>query len=90
VRGIVEQVEAYYEVHEMEMGTLYRWCPQSLVLRCNCEANPNLTTSKTTYSGCGADHAAITEVVLDPRPEEDRVIRPWRPVRPYYAPTKGT
>ncbi len=86
---IIERVEAHYEVHELEMGTLYRWCPQSIVLQCNCGANPTLTTSKTTCSGCGADLAAITEEMLDPCPEEE-VMRPWRSVRPYYAPTKGT
>ncbi len=86
---IIERVEAHYEVHEMEMGTVYRWCPQGIVLQCNCGAKPTLTASKPTCSGCSADHAAITEEVLDARPE-DRVVRPWRSVRPYYAPTKGT
>ena len=86
---IIERVEAHYEVHEMEMGTVYRWCPQGVVLQCNCGAKPTLTASNTTCSGCGADHAAITKEVLDPCPE-DKVIRPWRSVRPYYAPTKGT
>lgn len=86
---IIERVEAHYEVHEVEMGTVYRWCPQSIVLQCNCGAKPTLTASKTTCSWCGADHAAITEEVLDAR-LEDRVVRPWRSVRPYYAPTKGT
>jgi hypothetical protein len=89
VTRIIERVEAHYEVHEMEMGTVYRWCPESVVLQCNCGAKPTLTASKTTCSGCGADHAAITKEVLDARPE-DRVVRPWRSVRPYYTPTKGT
>jgi hypothetical protein len=89
VTRIIERVEAYYEVHEMEMGTLYRWCPQNVVLQCNCGAKPTLTASKTTCSGCGADHAAFTKEMLDTR-LEDRVVRPWRSVRPYYAPTKGT
>jgi hypothetical protein len=89
VTRIIERVEAHYEVHEMEMGTVYRWCPQNVVLQCNCGAKPTLTASKTTCSGCGADHAAITKEVLDAR-LEDRVVRPWRSVHPYYAPTKGT
>jgi hypothetical protein len=89
VTRIIERVEAHYEVHEMEMGTVYRWCPQNVVLQCNCGAKPTLTASKTTCSGCGADHGAITEEMLDAR-LEDRVVRPWRSVHPYYTPTKGT
>jgi hypothetical protein len=89
VTRIIERIGAHYEVHEMEMGTLYRWCPQSFVLQCHCGTRPTLTTSKTTCSGCGVDHAAITEEMLDPSPA-DKVISPWRSVRPYYAPTKGT
>ncbi len=85
---IIERVEAHYEVHEVEMGTVYRWCPEQVVLQCNCGAKLSLTTSKTICSECGADHAAITEEVLDARSED--VIRPWRSVRPYYAPTRGT
>ncbi len=86
---IIERVKAHYKVHEMEMGTVYRWCPQSIVLQCHCGAKPTLTTSKTTCSGCGADHAAITAEMLDAH-LEDSVVSPWRSVRPYYAPTKGT
>ena len=86
---IIERVEAHYEVHEVEMGTVYRWCPESIVLRCNCGARATLTASKPTCSGCGADHAAIAEEVLDAG-SEDRVVRPWRSVRPCYAPTRGT
>jgi hypothetical protein len=78
---IIKRIAAHYEVHEMEMGTLYRWCPESVVLQCHCGAKLTLTASKTTCSRCGADHAAITEEMLDPRPE-DKIIRPWRSVRP--------
>ena len=86
---IIERVKAHYEVHQLEMGTVYRWCPEMVVLQCNCGAKPTLTISKTTCSGCGADHAAITEEMLDAG-SEYKAIRPWRSVHPYYTPTKGT
>jgi hypothetical protein len=71
------------------MGAVYKWRPVSVVVECDCGERATLTASKTTCSGCGADHAAITEEMLDTR-IEDRVVRPWRSERPYYAPTKGT
>jgi hypothetical protein len=33
---VIEQVEAGYEVEEVEFGTVYRWCPESVVVRCVC------------------------------------------------------
>jgi hypothetical protein len=32
VARVIERVEAHYEVQEVEMGTVYRWCPESVVL----------------------------------------------------------
>jgi hypothetical protein len=85
---VIEHVQAHYEIHEVEMGTVYRWCPESVIVKCNCGEKLILTTSQTTCSGCAADYAAITEEVLDDRPEE-KVVRPWRSAGSYYAPTRG-
>jgi hypothetical protein len=85
---VIEHVQAHYEIHEVEMGTVYRWCPESVIVKCNCGEKLILTTSQTTCSGCSADYAAITEEVLDDRPEE-KVVRPWRSAGSYYAPTRG-
>jgi hypothetical protein len=38
---VIEQVEACYEVEEMEFGTLYKWCPESLVIECDCSRLPS-------------------------------------------------
>lgn len=86
---ILEHVNAHYEVQGLEMGTVYKWCPESLMIECECGEKPTLTVSRTACSGCGADHTGLTEEVLDIR-QEDKVEYPWRSLRPYYLPTRGT
>jgi ribosomal protein S27AE len=87
---VIKCVEAHYEVQEVEMGTVYRWCPESIVIRCGCGERAALTASRTTCGECEVDHQAITKVVLDVRQEEDKVDHPWRSLRPYSTPTRGT
>jgi hypothetical protein len=42
---VIEYVEAGYEVEEVEMGKVYRWCPESVVVRCGCGKRLSLTVS---------------------------------------------
>jgi hypothetical protein len=87
---VIKRIPAHYEVQDVEMGKVYRWCPESVLIECDCGETPTLTASRrTACGGCGADHAALAEEILDPR-SEDKVDHPWRSVRPYYAPTRGT
>ena len=86
----IERIAAHYEVQDEEMGKLYRWCPESAVVRCDCGEEVPLTASRSTCVGCGADHTAFVAEVLEARPVEE-VEHPWRfLVRPYYRPTRGT
>ena len=44
VTQVIERVEAHYEMQATEMGTtLYRWCPESLVIECECGERATLT-----------------------------------------------
>ena len=86
---VLEHLEAYYEVHDVEIGTLYRWCPESIMVECECGEEPSLTASNNTCRACGADYRAVSEEVLDAHPE-DKVDHPWRSLRPYYTPIKDT
>jgi hypothetical protein len=91
---VIERIEAHYEVQDVEMGKVYRWCPESVVVECECGKKLSLTASKNAYGDCGADHWAIVEEVLQTLhkdDEEEEVIEhPWRSLHPYYAPTRGT
>ena len=40
---IIERVKAHYEVQDVEMGKVYRWCPESVVIECGCGKRLSLT-----------------------------------------------
>ena len=63
---VIECVKAHYEIQDVEMGKVYRWCPESVVIECDCGERLPLTASRTACGGCGADHAATAEEVLTP------------------------
>ena len=84
---LLERLDAHYEVEDVEMGKVYRWCPERAVLECSCGEQLTLSTFKTTCPECGADHAPLVEEVLDAR-LEDKGDHPWRYLQP-YTPTRG-
>jgi hypothetical protein len=47
---MIEHTEARYEVQEVEMGEVYTWRSESIVVECACGERPTLTASMTT---CG-------------------------------------
>jgi hypothetical protein len=88
VTRVIERVEAHYEVQDVEMGKVYRWCPANVLVECTCGAELTLSAFSTTCCECGADHTAIVGEVLHARPE-DKGDQPWRYLQP-YKPTPGT
>jgi hypothetical protein len=86
-QSIIERLEAHYEVEDVEMGKVYRWCPERAVLECTCGQELTLSAFNTTCPECGADHAATVEEVLEARPE-DEGDHPWRFLQ-LYTPTRG-
>ena len=86
---VIEYVEAGYEVEEVQMGKVYRWCPERAVLVCTCKKEITLTATKTTCPECGSDQADIVEEVLEARPE-DEIEHSWRSFHPYYTLRWGT
>ncbi len=74
---IVERVEGYYDVQEVELGEVYRWNPGHLVVECKCGEHSSLTASGSVCNGCGADHASTTRQELDVRRLEDEALHPW-------------
>ncbi len=58
VSQVIEHVEAHYEVQAMEMGTLYRWCPESVVIECDCRQSFTVEGAKdASCPRCGADYS---------------------------------
>jgi hypothetical protein len=84
---LTERLEAHYEIQDLKMGKVYRWCPERAVVECTCGEQLTLSAFNTTCPECGTDHADIVEEVLVAR-QEDKGDHPWRYLQP-YMPTRG-
>jgi hypothetical protein len=74
---VIERTEGHYDVQEVELGTVYRWRPECVVVECDCGQRPTLTRSRSTCPECGADHAAVVREELTARRAGDESIHPW-------------
>ncbi len=70
--------EGRYEVQEVQFGRVYRWCPECVVIECDCAERLSLTSSMTTCRWCGADHAALVREQLAAERAGDETLHPWR------------
>jgi hypothetical protein len=86
VGRIIQSTAGRYEAQEVPFGTVYRWCPECVVLECDCGKRATLTSAATACERCGADYAAFVRdymaLVQDdgaagqlPR---DEAAHPWR------------
>jgi hypothetical protein len=74
-----EHTEGHYDVQEVEMGEVYTWRPESVVVECDCGEKLTLTASSTTTCGeCGAEHKAVVQEGLSDERLEDEAVHPWR------------
>jgi hypothetical protein len=74
---VIERTEGHYDVQEVQFGTVYRWCPECVVVECDCGERPALTRSESTCPECGTDHAPIVREELATRQLEDELAHPW-------------
>jgi len=75
---VIERTDGRYEAYEVGFGKVYRWCPECVVVECDCGERPTLTASMTICSRCGADHAVIVQEELNSRQLKDEMAHPWR------------
>ena len=76
---VIERSEGHYDAQKVQFGTVYRWCPGSVVVECDCGERPSLTHSETTCPHCSGEHADIVrEEVAAARELEDAAMHPWR------------
>jgi hypothetical protein len=73
---MIEFIEGHYEVQQTSYGEAYVWCPECVVVGCDCGERAALTASKTVCN-CGTDHAALVRGVLASRQASDRISHPW-------------
>ncbi len=78
---VVERIAEHYDAQEVEFGRVYRWCPERVVVECDCGKRTAFEKSALIDSvkvcECGADHTAVVREWLAVRRKEE-VARPWR------------
>ena len=72
---VIERTQGHYEVQETSYGEAYIWCPECVVVECDCGERPVLTASLSTC-GCGAEHAALVREELASRLSSEEVSHP--------------
>jgi len=82
---VVECIGARYELQDVEIGKVYKWCPTNVTVECGCGERPTLTSSTTTCVRCGVDHMDVFAEVLGIHVEEDEDHSPWRSLRSYFS-----
>lgn len=75
---VIERVEARYEVQDVELGKVYRWRPESVVVECGCGERLSLSASRTDCDECGTDHAVAVREESSEGHQSDEALHPWR------------
>ena len=78
---VTERVDARYEVQDVECGKVYKWCPERMVVECQCGQKLSLTASTTSCVECGSDHVLAVKAASTDRLQSDQTLHPWR----YYS-----
>jgi hypothetical protein len=91
---IIERVAEHYEAQEVEYGRVYRWCPETIVVECDCGKRSifkrsELVASEASCGECGKGIRSDIreELVVQLLDENNETTRyPWR----YWHTTKDT
>ena len=76
VAQVIEHVEAHYEVQAMEMGTLYSWCPESVVIECDCGQSFTVEGAKdSSCPRCRANHSGVARGLASKLLTEEEAYR---------------
>jgi hypothetical protein len=86
---VVECIGARYELQDVEMGRVYKWCPAIVTVECGCGETLTYSSSRTTCFRCGEDHRDVINEVLGIGMEVDEghfpwSHSPWRSLRAYF------
>ena len=75
---VVECTEGLYEVQDVEFGKVYKWCPENVLVDCECGKRLTLTSLESTCEWCSADHSAVVQEESEAGQLEDEAVHPWR------------
>ena|SRR5215216_1118156 len=72
---VIERLEEHYELQEVPFGRSYTWCPECVVVECDCSEELTFKMSVLTGSAavceCGADLTADIQEKLQGHQQEE-------------------
>ncbi len=75
---VIEHMRGHYEVKEIHFGKDYVWCPECVVVECDCGARVHFTGSEDALCRCGREHAGVVRDEMDTRRMPGEKEAPWR------------
>jgi hypothetical protein len=73
---VIDHVEGHYETQSMSYGKAYVWCPECVVVECDCGETLILTASESVC-WCGTDHEALVRETSAFGHSSDEAPHPW-------------
>ncbi len=74
----MQSITGHYETEEVAFGVVYKWCPECVVIECDCGERQTFTGLRTVCGRCGTDHAYTIRQELAALRVEYKDERPWR------------
>lgn len=92
---VLERVAEHYDAQDVEFGRIYRWCPEYVVVECECGKRrtfkkSDLLRGSVTPCKCGKDDPfgfpEEPDEVVGHLIKDDTTVHPWR----YWHPAEDT
>lgn len=65
-------------MREVHYGRDYVWCPECVVVECDCGKRVHFTGSGDSLCGCGRSHEGVVREELEARRMRGEGDAPWR------------
>jgi hypothetical protein len=73
---MIDHVEGHYETQSISYGQAYIWCPECVVVECDCGETVILTALETVCR-CGIDHEVLVREIMDFGSQRYETLHPW-------------
>jgi len=73
---VIDHIEGHYQTQTVSYGQAYVWCPECVVVECDCGETLILTASESVCR-CGADHDALVRETMAVGQALDETLHPW-------------
>jgi hypothetical protein len=73
---MIDHVEGHYETQSISYGKAYIWCPECVVVECDCGETVILTALETVCR-CGIDHEVLVREIMPFGGQQYGILHPW-------------